>query len=98
MPRWMKRPRLLIIESVLIWDMDDDGQRLQKRESRAWKQRAYVRDVTSTEQQQMLLQWRREARHRTDLIAENQSFHQWIILLLSAKLQNFIIICMGSVW
>ena len=28
--------------------------------------------MMSTEQQQMLLQWRREARHRTELIPENQ--------------------------
>ena len=50
-------------------------QKLQKRESRGWKEGEHVRcrrAMMSTEQRQMLLQWRREARHRTESIAENQ--------------------------
>ena len=48
----------------------DVTEKLQKGESRGWKQVEHMR--VSTEQRQMLLQRRREARHRTESIAKNQ--------------------------
>ena len=79
---------MCITESVLIWDVDDDGQRgeAEKRQYRARQNRNCRREqrlearrprerrrraLMSTEQRQMLLQ-QREAKHRTESIAENQ--------------------------
>ena len=45
-------------------------QRLEARRARHSERRR--RTMMSTEQRQILLQWRREARHRTESIAENQ--------------------------
>ena len=47
---------------------EEREQRLEARRARKRCQRAMM----STEQRQMLLQRRREARHRTESIAENQ--------------------------
>ena len=56
-----------------------------------------IRTMMSREQRQMLLQWRREARHCTESIAENQPLE-----IPSVDdpfvVSKVIIICMGSVW
>ena len=79
--------------------MLDRAEKLQERERERCR-----RAMMSTEQRQMLLQRRREARHRTESIAENQpleipSVDSPFVVSKVTKFYNHLYgLCMGSVW